>query len=112
MSDLTPPPPSYGAPQYGAVPPNHKNAVLALVLGIVSFACSCGIFTGIPAYIIGKKAEREILASNGALGGAGLAKAGWIMGLIAIILGIIGLVVFVILLAVGGFSSSIDTSTY
>jgi hypothetical protein len=113
MSDQTPPPPpSYGAPvaHPGAVPPNHPKAVLSLVLGILSYVC-CGIFTAVPAYIIGKKTEREIIASNGTLGGAGLAKAGWILGLVAMILFALGVVLWIILFATGAISTTVDTST-
>ncbi len=112
MSDFTPPPPpAYGAaPVPGAVPPNHPKAVLSLVLGIIGLLC-CGP-VGIAAFIIGRKTEKEIIASNGSLGGAGLAKAGWILGAIAIVLLILGIVFYAILFAVGGFESTVETSTY
>ena len=77
-------------------PPQHGSAVTALVLGVASLAfCS---LLGIPAYVIGRRAEEEIRASGGALSGEGLARAGWICGLIAMIL--LGVVV---LLFVGMF---------
>jgi ABC-type Fe3+ transport system permease subunit len=100
MSYGTPPPGQYPPPPYGAVPPRqHGSAVTALVLGILSFVV-CGLL-GIPAYIVGK-AEQEIRASNGLLTGEGMAKAGWILGLIAMILMVVALVVVVLVFALGG----------
>src|SRR5690242_6230983 len=79
-----PPPPQYGQPPYGqppygqpgypppgpygyAPPPTAQNATTALILGILGLVL-CYAFTAIPAMIIGKKAMREIDASNGQLG--------------------------------------------
>jgi len=106
MSYGQPPYGSYGQPDYGGMPQQHGSAVTALVLGILSWVC-CGLL-GIPAYIIGKRVEREIAASNGALTGDGLAKAGWILGLIQLILIAVGIVLLIVVVAVGGFST--DTS--
>ena len=82
----------------------------ALVLGILSFVC-CGLL-GIPAYIVGKRAEREIRASNGALTGDGLAKAGWILGLVAMILMALGIVAVIGLVAVGLTSETGNNSGF
>jgi hypothetical protein len=76
-----PPPPGYGAPTYGAVPPQHRQAVTVLVLGILGLAL-CQVL-GIPAWIMGNRVVREIDASGGAVGGRGLAQAGRICGIIA-----------------------------
>ena len=101
MSYGAPPPSSgYGQPPYGGMPQQHGAATTALVLGILSFV-ACGPFTGIPAYIIGKRAEREILASNGALTGDGMAKAGWILGLVSIILTVLAVLGVIVLLVLG-----------
>jgi ABC-type Fe3+ transport system permease subunit len=105
MSYGAPPPPGgYGQPAYGPMPQQHGSATMALVLGILSFVC-CGLL-GIPAYIIGKRAEREIQASNGALTGEGMAKAGWILGLIAMILLVVSLLAVVVLFAGGVMTSN------
>jgi hypothetical protein len=107
LSYGTPPPTDgpYGQqPPYGGQPaPTHGSATTALVLGILSLVI-CGPL-GIPAYIIGRRAEREVLASQGSLSGAGLAKAGWIMGLIAMILMVLGILLLIGLLAVGPTST-------
>jgi len=104
MSYGPPPPGGYGQPQYGGMPQNHGSATTALILGILSFVC-CGLL-GIPAYIIGKRAEREIQASNGTLSGDGMAKAGWILGLIAMILMALSILAFIVLFAGGVMTSS------
>ena len=92
------PPPS-GQPAYGGppVPPDHPKAQSALIFGILGLVC-CGPL-GIVGFIQGNNALREIEASGGAFGGAGMAKAGKICGLIAMILTAIGLVVFLFLIA-------------
>jgi hypothetical protein len=101
LSYGTPPPTDgpYGQqPPYGGQPaPTHGSAITALVLGILSFVV-CGLL-GIPAYIIGKRAEREVRASQGTLSGEGMAKAGWVLGLIAMILMVLLLLVGIGLVA-------------
>lgn len=117
-----PPPPDYGG-GYGAYggsggyggqdPYGHPyqpggqtsgKAIAALVLGIIGIV-ACGLFAGIPAYFVGRSAVREIDASGGRLGGRGMATAGWILGLIEIILGVIGIIVLIIVFANGGTNS-------
>lgn len=108
MSYGTPPPPGYGAPAYGAPPPNHPKAVTVLVLGILSLVC-CGVL-GIPAWLIGNSALREIDASGGALGGRGMVQGGRICGIIATVLLVLGVVVFLGLLVLGVATSSSSSS--
>lgn len=87
-----PPPPQYGAPQppYGAPAPNHPRATWVLVLGILSIPC-CGLFTGIPAIIMGRSALSEIDAAPGQYGGRGLVNAGYICGIIGTVLSVLGI---------------------
>ena len=115
MSYGTPPPTNgpYGQQPYGGPPaPTHGSATTALVLGILSLVI-CGPL-GIPAYIIGRRAEREVLASQGTLSGAGLAKAGWILGLIAMILMVVFILLVAGLFAFGAMTSdgTFDSSGY
>ncbi|GAA1961070.1 hypothetical protein GCM10009798_21030 [Nocardioides panacihumi] len=93
-----PPPPGYGAPMYGAPPANHKRAVLILVLGILSIPC-CGLFTGIPAIIMGRKALAEIDGSGGTVGGRGLVQGGYICGIVGTALSVLGIIVQIIIAA-------------
>lgn len=72
-----PPPPPPGYQQPGQLP-NAPGAVPALVMGIISIVlCS---FLGPFAIWQGRKAEA--LANSGNYGGGGMAKAGWIMGIV------------------------------
>lgn len=93
-----PPPPQYGAPQpqYGGVPPKHPRAVLILVLGILSIPC-CGLFTGIPAIILGRNALSEIDAAPGQYDGRGQVNAGYICGIIGTVLSVLGILVNILL---------------
>src|SRR5262245_25951062 len=69
-----------GTGQPVIAPVDHKSATTAFVLGILSLLF-CGIFTGIPAIVLGRRARREIDASGGQLGGRGTATAGLVTGL-------------------------------
>lgn len=94
MSYSAPPPPdASGGYGYGgyAQPRTNQKAVWAMVLGILGLVC-CGFVTGIPALILGNVAKKEIAASNGAQTGAGMAQAGFVLGIIAIALGLLGMV--------------------
>ena len=134
MSDSTPPPPpppgpqggGYGPPSgggYGAAPPpppgygpgpggygvpqrgNNSKAIWALVLGILGLLC-CGFFTGIPAIILGRRAQNEIDLSGGAQGGRGMATAGFVLGIIACVWGVISIILY----ATGVLSFNTSTS--
>ncbi|WP_229053627.1 DUF4190 domain-containing protein [Aeromicrobium sp. Leaf350] len=108
----TPPPTGGYPPQapggYGMPAQNNSKAVVALVLGILAFVC-CGPFTGIPAFIVGRKAKREIEQSQGTQSGAGLATAGWILGLVSSILFVLGAILWGILLATGSAEFTFET---
>lgn len=91
MSYDAPPPPQspYGGSPYGApAAPNNNKETWALVCGIAGLLC-CGLL-GIPAIILGRQAQAE--GNPG-----GIAKAGEILGYIAVALLVLG----VILIAVG-----------
>ncbi len=94
------PAPGYPAPGYQAPaqPATSSNAVLSLVMGILSFFV-CPFILAIIAIVYGNKAKDEIAASNGAIGGSGMATAGRILGWVNIILGLLT-VVFVVLFAI------------
>jgi hypothetical protein len=70
-------------------------AIAALVIGILSLV-ACGPI-GILAIIFGTKAKSEIRNSNGTQSGEGMAQAGWICGLIALVMW--GLIIGLILAA-------------
>jgi hypothetical protein len=66
--------------------------VLILVLGILSIPC-CGLFTGIPAWVMGSSTLKQIDASGGAIGGRGLVKAGYICGIVGTVLSVLGVII-------------------
>lgn len=105
-SEPPPPPPQYGAPQppYGGAPAKTSGmAIASLVLGIVGLL-SCGCLIGsILAIVFGQIAKKNIRESGGAQGGAGMAKAGFILGIVGIALAV---VYWIIVATTGSFSYS------
>ena len=97
----------YGQPAYGY--PKNSLAVWSLVLGIVAFVLSCGLFTGIPAIIVGHKARAAV--AEGQANNPGMATAGIVLGWIATVLSILGVVLLVILLATGAFTEFATNNT-
>ncbi|HET8602922.1 MAG TPA: DUF4190 domain-containing protein [Marmoricola sp.] len=107
-----PPPPEYGQPYgqggepYGpgqpvyGQPQSSTKAIVALVLGILGLV-GCGIIAGIPALIVGRSAVKEIDASGGRIGGRGMATAGWVLGVVEIVLAVIGGIVLAVIFASG-----------
>ncbi|WP_291382394.1 DUF4190 domain-containing protein [Demequina sp.] len=98
MTEIPPPPPPIAMPVGGSEEKNSLG-VWALVLGILSILC-CGLFTGIPAIILGnnsKKAAAEGRATNGTLG-----NVGFILGIVGTVLGTVG---WAIALLTGSFAS-------
>jgi hypothetical protein len=94
MSYEPPPPPPGGGygqqPGYGAPQPQSTSvlAVVSLVTGILGVFPCCGIFVfSIAAAITGFLAKKEIAESSGAKKGAGLAQAGFILGIVGLALG-------------------------
>ena len=104
-----PPPPPGGYPPpapggYGGVPQQNKKALWSMILGIIGIVC-CGFFTGIPALILANQAKSEIRASGGTQTGEGMATAGFVMGIVSIVFGVI----YVILFATGAIDFSTNT---
>jgi hypothetical protein len=84
---------------------NAEGAIPALILGIIGLVF-CPLVAPF-AWFLGRKAERLVDESNGTLTGRGEATAGKILGIVACVLMIIGIILVIVLIAVG---SSIDTS--
>ncbi|WP_051062224.1 hypothetical protein [Ilumatobacter nonamiensis] len=101
------PPPGYQAyGQPGSAPGSQSNGkgTAAMVCGIIGLVMLllCGVFSVVispVAFFLGRSASKEIEAAPGQYSNAGQAKAGWIMGLIGMILVAIWLVVVVIVVA-------------
>jgi len=77
----------------------HRG-VLILVLGILGLIM-CGIFTGIPAWIMGKNDLKAIAAGEMDPAGQGLTKVGYILGIISVALTAIMVVVGVVAAVAG-----------
>ena len=85
----------YGQPpQGGFLPPDHPQAVLVLVLGILGLVM-CQVVSPI-AWVMGNRVVAEIDASRGQLGGRSTANAGRICGIVGTALIALSLVVAIV----------------
>lgn len=75
-----------------------------MVTGILGLCCGP---VGIVGIALGRSAQGDVAASGGRLTGAGLAKAGFIIGIVAVVLWVLW-VVFSI--STGGFSYNFQTN--
>lgn len=99
----------YGQPQqfpggYGA-PKTDGQAIAALVCGIIGIV-ACPIIFSIIAIVLGRQSERRVKESGGTLTGDQMAKAGWILGIIGLVLSVFWVLVFFGMFSsmmVGGF---------
>ena len=82
------------------------RATTALVLGIVSILF-CGLFTGILAIVLGRRAQREIDASEGRLRGRSVATAGLVTGVIGTLWSAFVTVLVIGVFAFGGTVSGV-----
>jgi hypothetical protein len=97
-----PPAGGYEAPSTGYRPPAQQqrtpgNAVASLVLGILGIIL-CPLICSVLAIIFGRQAKDEI-ERDPSLGGAGMAQAGYILGLVGLGLFALGLVFWVVVIA-------------
>jgi len=77
----------------------HRGTLI-LVLGILGFV-GCGIFTAIPAWVMGHSDLKEMEAGTMDPTGRGLTQAGKILGMIHCILIILAMVIFFVLALLG-----------
>jgi hypothetical protein len=106
---------SFGAGYYAPQQPpralgNHPKAVPALVLGILSLVC-CGLFTGIPAIFMGRRAAREIRFHPQSYSGLGLARAGFWTGLVGTAWSVLSVALVIGLVVSGGVVRSETPTT-
>lgn len=115
MSDQQPPnpyqppyPPPGGAPY---APPEHPQATLVLVLGILGLAL-CQVL-GPVAWVMGHRARKEIAASGGTIGGNTQVTVGWALGIAATLLLVLSIVVLVVIVAIAmiGIGTTATTTT-
>ena len=105
LSDQATACPKCGHPRGGVAPARRMegSAVAALVLGIFG-VISCPLILSIPALIVGNQALAKI-RQDPTLDGEGLARAGVILGWIGVAFALIGILVAVLALATGFWSS-------
>jgi hypothetical protein len=108
-----PPPPGYPSVPYAGYPPGwYTPAPKTNNMAVISFVCSiaafvvCPILPAIAGIILGRNAQRDIQASNGAETGEGLAKAGVIIGWINIALCSVPLIIYVLIIAIALIGAS------
>jgi hypothetical protein len=81
----------------------HRGTLI-LVLGILGFVL-CGVFTAIPAWIMGRNDLKEMDAGTMDPSGRGTTNAGRICGMIATILGLLSILAFLAFLALFGLGA-------
>ena len=104
-------PPQYGGPpgygQGGPAPQSNSTmAVAGLVTGIIGLIpfCCLGTFVlSIAALVLGWLGKKEIADSHGAKKGGGMATAAIALGIAGIV---IGALMWILLIAIGGFDYS------
>jgi hypothetical protein len=104
-------PPGYS---YGHPPRTNGKAVAALWTGIgtlvLTLCCGLGVL-GVVPIVLGVKARSEIAASGGGQEGSGMALAGIVTGVAALLISLVLIAVLVVAITRGGFSFEGSTST-
>jgi len=83
----------------------HRG-VLILVLGILGLVCSCFVL-GVIAWVMGNGDLREMDAGRMDPSGRGLTQAGKICGIISVVLTIVGLVIGMLMMIAGVFTTAV-----
>ena len=102
------PPPTYPPPRIKASGSTDGRAIVSLIAAIAGIVL--GLPMGIPgmalgtlAYFLGKSAVSRIDTSQGALGGRSVAVSGWVLGVVAMAIGsvvsLVWIVVFLVTIA-------------
>jgi hypothetical protein len=89
-----PPPPGYDYGSGGGPAVTAGKATGALVCGIVGLFCF-GVILGPVAIYLGSTAKREIQQSNGRLKGSGMATAGMVLGIIAVVVFVLSIIILI-----------------
>lgn len=99
--------PGYPQPGYGYPPaPSNGKATASLIVGIttlvLSWCCGVGIL-GAVAIVLGVRARGEVQASQGRQTGEGMAVAGIVTGVLAMLIGLASVAVIILALVSGGY---------
>jgi hypothetical protein len=103
-------PPDAPPPPYGGYAQTWSLAVVALVLGVAWFF-TCGLLVAIPAFMVGRNAQRQIDASGGHVQGRGMATAGIVLGIVNVVLSVLAIIAVVLAFVFGGIVQSGFSST-
>lgn len=111
-----PPPPGgppypYGPPPGPVVERPSGLAIASLIMGLLTLPF--GWMLGLPAIlaiVFGRRAKRDIAVSGGALGGRGMATAGQILGVLAILPYLVILALIIVGALVGASHPATSTS--
>ncbi len=91
-------------PAYGYVGMEHPQGTLILILGIISIVfCQ---FTGPFAWVMGRKALREIDSSGTPFSNRGQVQAGMICGIVGSVLLILGLLYIIFMVVIVGVAAT------
>lgn len=96
--------------------PASTRAISALVLGILAVLCM-GLLTGIPAIIMGSMELKAIRAGLAPKTGEGMAKTGYILGIVGTVFSLLAIAVVIAMIVLGitlsssGFFNNLTTST-
>jgi hypothetical protein len=88
--------PGGGVVSYEAAPPTSNMALVSLLLGVLGWV-ALPVIGSVLAVVFGHLALGEIDRSEGRLGGRGMAQVGLILGYVALGLGVLSVVLFVVL---------------
>jgi hypothetical protein len=100
--------PQLPGPDQYAPPPQNGMGVAALVMGILQFFC-LGLIGSILAVVFGRIGMRK--AASGQATNGGTAKAGFVLGIIGLVLFAILIVITVIAVATGNAEWSFNVGT-
>ncbi len=86
-----------------------------MVIGIVALVLSCaygfGLLGAPVALVMGRISMKRIDASNGQLGGRGMAQAGFIMGIVGTVLLVLAILA-VVALVIAGLNGAFDSNDF
>lgn len=86
-----------------------SRAMAALILGILSIVCM-GFLTGIPAIIIGKMELNDIKIGKANKAGEGIAKIGFILGIVGTAFTCLVMIVSIGLIVLAGFMEGMEAA--
>lgn len=98
---------SYPASPNQPVAPQNGMGTAALVMGILQFFC-LGIIGSILAIVFGRIGMKR--AEQGLANNAGVAKAGYILGIIGVVLFVVGIAIWLIVFVFAAASGELTTT--